>query len=105
MFKKLMPVGTDQKLTLENPDNLFYTMNLYLGSNLDEFVFVPDTASNWLAISGNSCTTCTGTTWDPSSSTTYVNSNSEEYTLEYSTASIEGLQSTDTACFSNSDSD
>jgi hypothetical protein len=99
-----MPEGADQTITLENSVNLFYTINLYLGSNLDEFVFVPDTASNWLAIGGSNCSECTGTTWDYASSATYVINGSDNYSLEYSAASVDGFLATDTACFSNSDS-
>jgi hypothetical protein len=99
-----MPAGTDQTITFENTANLFYTMKLYLGSNLDEFVFVPDTGSNWLAIGGSNCSDCAGSTWDYSASTTYVVGDGENYTLEYSTASVAGFLATDTACFSNTDS-
>lgn len=99
-----MPAGSDQTISLANSFNLFYTINLYLGSNLDEFIFVPDTSSNWLAIGGNNCSDCTGSTWDYSSSTTYVINGDDNYTLEYSSASVSGFLATDTACFSNTDS-
>jgi hypothetical protein len=73
MAKVFMPKGAtaDVSVDVENNSNIFYTSPLYMGSEFDEVIVIPDTGSLWLIVEGSTCDNCLANTWDFESSSTY----------------------------------
>jgi hypothetical protein len=49
-----MPRGAtaDVSIDMTNYSNIFYTNPLYMGSNFEEVIVIPDTGSLWLIVEG-----------------------------------------------------
>jgi len=64
---------------------------------------VYDTGSGWLTISTTSCTNCYSDVYDPSNSTTSNQTSTNEATLSYGSATLQGYTYTDTVCVEDDD--
>jgi Eukaryotic aspartyl protease len=76
-----------------------YLSKIYVGSNKQSFDVHMDTGSNKLILLDKSCTECTGSTFDPTKSTSYVNTYYEDSIYYMDGSYMIGYKSLDTVAW------
>lgn len=79
-------------------DGTMWTGSVLMGSNKQEMRVIFDTASDWLAVEGDSCSSCEGEVFAASQSVTSSQVSAEISQRTYGASVLNGMEFTDQVC-------